>query len=206
MTGDEASSPVPFAQMNTLRTPQGTFRIQVHPRARHLRIVLRPFAPPAVTIPPGAGEPVVRRFLAEKNDWIQRYQNLQCSREERTLERIRQVGRGFPEEIDTRLGGLFESLARANQLEYRRLSFRQQRTRWGSCSSKGHISLNRALILLPRNLQDYVCLHELIHVEMPHHRSAFWKRLKEVLPDLSGARKELGTYAIPPGHFFIRGV
>ncbi len=60
---------------------------------------------------------------------------------------------------------------------FKRVSIRNQRGRWGSCSGNGTISLNWRLLLLPPALQDYVILHELAHTREMNHSSKFWDQL-----------------------------
>ena len=57
------------------------------------------------------------------------------------------------------------------------VSIREQSTRWGSCSHKNNISLNLKLILLPKELVDYVMLHELVHTRIHNHSKNFWAEL-----------------------------
>ncbi len=64
-----------------------------------------------------------------------------------------------------------------------RIQVRDQRSRWGSCSARGTISLNWRLVMMPRDVADYVILHELTHVRHPHHGPAFWRELACVCPD-----------------------
>ncbi|MBO2517192.1 MAG: metal-dependent hydrolase [Clostridiales bacterium] len=71
-----------------------------------------------------------------------------------------------------------------------KLSFRFQKTRFGSCTSKGgNISLNCLLVLMPRELQDYVIVHELCHIRHPDHSPAFWKEVEKYCPDCKELRK-----------------
>ena len=60
---------------------------------------------------------------------------------------------------------------------YNRLSFRSQKTRWGSCSAKNNISLNIKLVNLPEELIEYVILHELVHTKIKNHQEEFWNEL-----------------------------
>ena len=67
-----------------------------------------------------------------------------------------------------------------------RLSWRNQKTRWGSCSSNGNFSLNVRLLFLPTELVDYVFAHELTHLDHPDHSPHFWNALEAMWP---GARE-----------------
>lgn len=81
------------------------------------------------------------------------------------------------------LGSSLARLATAHGFSYAKLSVRFQRTRWGSCSHKGNISLNAGLLFLPENLARYIVLHELCHTRVLNHSQAFWKILFSVEPD-----------------------
>lgn len=85
-----------------------------------------------------------------------------------------------------------------NQLNFKigRISIRNQRTRWGSCSSKGNLNFNSRLIKLPLELVDYVVVHELCHLKQLNHSRAFWALVGEVLPNFKHLRRQLKTYHI----------
>jgi len=78
--------------------------------------------------------------------------------------------------------------------EFNRLFIREQKTRWGSCSSRGNISLNWKLIKAPVSVSDYVILHELAHTEIMNHSAAFWQRVEALVPDYKEAKLWLRTH------------
>jgi len=78
------------------------------------------------------------------------------------------------------------------------ISVRAQRTRWGSCSRAGRISLNWRLMMLPAVLVDYVIAHELCHLSYMNHGEEFWDLLAGGVPDHASLRAELRR-AWPPG-------
>ena len=73
-------------------------------------------------------------------------------------------------------------LSKEFNLPFNKAGVRGQRTRWGSCSAQGTISINRNLLFLPRNLVRYVLIHELVHTVQLDHSQKFWKLLLEREP------------------------
>lgn len=80
------------------------------------------------------------------------------------------------------LGHRAEVFARLMALQPTGLSFRCQRTRWGSCSSNGRISLNWRLVAAPLAVLDYVVIHEIAHLKFPNHSARFWNLVAEFCP------------------------
>ena len=68
------------------------------------------------------------------------------------------------------------------KLSYNRVSIKQQKTRWGSCSIKRNINLNRNLMLMPPGVVDYVLHHELVHLKVLNHSATFWQELGSLFP------------------------
>ena len=71
------------------------------------------------------------------------------------------------------------------------IRIRDQKTRWGSCSSKGNLNFNWRLMLAPPRVLDYVVVHELCHRKEMNHSKAFWNAVEMVLPDYKELRKWL---------------
>jgi predicted metal-dependent hydrolase len=76
-----------------------------------------------------------------------------------------------------------ESYAERLDVEYAQLKLRNQRTRWGSCSTGGTISLNWRLVMAPEEIIDYLIVHELAHLTEHHHGAEFWALIEEYVPD-----------------------
>ena len=98
-------------------------------------------------------------------------------------------------ELGTQLGRLAAEMG----LTYSRLTIRQQRSRWGSCSRAGSINLNLKLLFLPPDLVQYVLVHELCHLLEPNHSPRFWQRVGLWLPEYASRRRALreATRCVP---------
>ena len=86
-------------------------------------------------------------------------------------------------------------LAHQGDFYYSKIRISSARTRWGSCSMQGTISLNIALMTIPKHLSDYVILHELAHTDYMSHSPEFWNRVAQVCPRYKQCRKELKDYS-----------
>lgn len=75
-----------------------------------------------------------------------------------------------------------------------RVSVRNQRTRWGSCSRRGTISLNWRLVQLPDFVRDYIILHELMHLREMNHSARYWRHVEEACPDYRDAEAWLKSH------------
>lgn len=118
-------------------------------------------------------------IVESKSDWIAERKEQQKNKKRFTLEEItdykhtaKQV---FPERIN-----YYERLIGVQAGQIR---IKDQKTRWGSCSSKGNINLNWRLILAPEEVMDYVIIHELCHLKEMNHSKAFWELVEQICPD-----------------------
>ncbi|MCA1778427.1 MAG: M48 family metallopeptidase [Xanthomonadaceae bacterium] len=81
--------------------------------------------------------------------------------------------------------------ARRLDLHFGKVSWRHQKTRWASCSSRRNISLNIRLLFLPVELVDYVFVHELAHLDHPNHSPLFWACVERFMPEYRERLKAL---------------
>jgi predicted metal-dependent hydrolase len=80
--------------------------------------------------------------------------------------------------------------------KYNAVSFRYQKTRWGSCSSNNNISLNLKLLALPEDLIDYVLIHELVHTKVHNHSKQFWDELNKYVINAKKISSRLRRYEL----------
>ena len=135
-------------------------------------------------------------FIRQKEYWVQkhlaRFENQRKAQPAAGLPPLSDKDRAryidTARDIFTRKAAYY---ARIMNVSYGRISIREQKTRWGSCSSKGNLNFNWRLILAPENVLDYVVVHELAHLREMNHSKAFYAIVESALPDYRGARKWL---------------
>ncbi len=84
-----------------------------------------------------------------------------------------------------------EALAAAHGLRVARVTIRNQRSRWGSCSPNGAIALNFRLVQVPPEVRDYVLVHELMHLRQQNHSRRFWRLVEAACPAFRDAERWL---------------
>jgi predicted metal-dependent hydrolase len=84
-----------------------------------------------------------------------------------------------------------QELAAGHNLTVARVTIRNQRSRWGSCSRRGVIALNFRLVQMPPAVCDYVLLHELMHLRQQNHSRRYWRLVEAVCPEYREAERWL---------------
>ena len=162
-----------------------------HPTARRYVIRVRPDGSVRVTVPRWGSRRYAELFAEQQQAWIERQRaQISESRADRagyTPEAVTEFRRQAARELPERL----RCLAAHHGLTVSRISVRNQRSRWGSCSPSGHICLNWRLVLMPDTVRDYVLIHELMHLRRLDHSRHFWRLVAHACPDYERARQWL---------------
>lgn len=138
----------------------------------------------------------IRRFVERQSGWIGKHCEIIRKRQEErggeaeavlTREEINRLAERALAYIPERVA-LFAPIVKVS---YGRITIRNQRSRWGSCSGKGNLNFNCLLMLMPPEVIDYVVVHELCHRREMNHSADFWRLVEEVLPDYKKHRQWL---------------
>jgi predicted metal-dependent hydrolase len=146
-----------------------------------------------VTVPRWGSKREAAAFAEREHAWIEKQrarvagQRAVPAREAMPKEVERELRNRAKRELPSRL----LELAARHALTVTRVSVRNQRWRWGSCSRNGHICLNWRLVQMPDAVRDYVMIHELMHLRRMDHSKKFWKLVAEACPDYEAARRWL---------------
>ena len=168
-----------------------------NPSSRSLRLSVEPFKGLQVKMPPRFSHKKALVFIESKREWIMSALKGMEETENLSIKFFSETPQPKPQEIRHSLSTRLSEIAQLHGFEYGKVSIRNQKSRWGSCSSANNISLNQKLYFLPPHLRDYVLLHELAHTEQKNHSPAFWSILHKVLGRVATQRmrRELRQYA-----------
>lgn len=169
-------------------------------RARRYVIRVRPDGTVRVSVPRGGSRREALAFAERERDWIDRERRRVADEQAlaRSLAPPPEVERALRAKAVRELPARVAELADRHGLAVARVSVRNQRWRWGSCSRAGHICLNWRLVIMPDWVRDYVILHELMHLRRLDHSPRFWKLVAAACPHYEAARAWLRQYAKRP--------
>lgn len=153
-------------------------------------VAIRVNADLSVTVraPRRATKKDINRILKEKEKWIlehieklrERKAEYEANQQYRlTEDEIYELSEKAREIIPNRVRYFAELVG----VSYGRITIRNQKTRWGSCSSKGNLNFNCLLMMAPAKVLDYVVVHELCHRKEMNHSKEFWSEVERILPD-----------------------
>lgn len=168
-----------------IRSNRKTVAIQVNP---DLSVTLR--------VPRRITQRDIQKILKEKEGWILKH--IEVVRQKRAAFEAAMPERLTKEEIHALADKALryipertEHYAKQIGVDYGGITIRCQKTRWGSCSSKGNLNFNCLLMLTPPEIIDYVVVHELCHRKQMNHSKDFWLEVEKVLPDYKDRKKWL---------------
>lgn len=162
-------------------------------RARHINLSVKPFQGVRVAVPLRVSLRQAEAVARSRTAWLRKHLDRVATIEKQALE----FNAGNP--IDA-AGARNTIVKRLHELAERhgfvpgKITIRNQKTRWGSCSSNHNISLNMRVAQLPTDLMDYIILHELVHTRIRNHGVQFWKELGKLIRHPKKVDRKLNQY------------
>jgi len=153
---------------------------------RTLSMEVKPDGTVMIKAPKFVSDAEIGRFVSSRSGWIEKtvkkvlVKNAGLSEVERMTDTELRV---LKRKARAMIMPLVEEYADLMGVTYGTVSIRAQKTRWGSCSSKGNLNFNCLLALCPEGVMRYVVVHELSHRRHMNHSKAFWSMVEEYMPD-----------------------
>ena len=169
----------------------------IRSKRKTLAIEIRPDMRVVVRAPEKIPQNEIMKFVEEKQNWIKKHlvqmhfkaEEIKKQKKEPALtnadiEKLCQKALSvIPDKV--------KYYAEIMGVTYGRITIRNQKTRWGSCSSKGNLNFNCLLMLMPDKVLDYVVVHELCHLKQMNHSKKFWMEVERYMPDSKNYKKWL---------------
>lgn len=164
------------------------FQVKKHSRSKRMTMTIRGDGTVGITLPRFVPIPTAKIFAKKNLDWVKQKLTLVVTKPSlvspKDVSAVRIKARNL---VRDRL----EYFNQFYGYSYSRITIRDQKSRWGSCSSSGTLSFNYRLALIPQELADYVVVHELCHLKEMNHSSRFWNLVSRTIPNYRKRRAEL---------------
>ena len=175
-----------------------SYTLKRNRRSRHLRLAVGVDCKVTVTAPHFANTKIIENFITEKSEWIQgRIDHY------KTFTPLIQDSRAsYMEHKELARIVAHKKVSQFNEFynfAYNKISIKNQKTCWGSCSKKGNLNFNYKIALLPEELADYVVVHEICHLKEFNHSKSFWDLVSQTIPDYMKKRKALSKVGVIAG-------
>lgn len=125
-------------------------------------------------------------FISEKSAWIEKHFKIMQEREKKLEQTEPYTDEEIKELADQALAVIPQKVKYYADLigvDYGRITIRNQKTRWGSCSSQGNLNFNCLLMQFPDEVIDYVVIHELCHRKQMNHSRQFYEEIEKIMPE-----------------------
>ncbi|MBD3245005.1 MAG: DUF45 domain-containing protein [Candidatus Moranbacteria bacterium] len=161
-------------------------------RAKNIRLTVNQKGQLIATLPWIARKKTLENFIFKKSSWIFKKINEVKNMKPGLLDRgdrkdyFKNKQRAY-DLVKEKL----EKYNRFYNFSYRKIYIRNQKTRWGSCSSMGNLNFNWRIVLLDEVYADYLIVHELCHLKQLNHSKKFWALVQRTIPRYKILRKEM---------------
>lgn len=169
------------------------YTLRRNPRTKKLRLCVYPDGSLTASAPKRLSIGEVESFILEKSRWIMEKLAVMKRRENNPLfhKSSKEEYKKYKKQAKELAAWKLRMFNEAYGFQYKKISIRNQKTRWGSCSEKGTLSYNYKITLLPEKYADYIIVHELCHLGEFNHSRRFWDLVSKTIPDFRAMRKEL---------------
>lgn len=168
------------------------YTLKVSKRAKRMRLAVYCDGSCVVTIPRALPQTMIEKFLIRKSQWV--LDKIDYFRSVKTNTWKVNDKEDFLKHKDQALILAETRVAHFNKFykySWNKITIKNQKTRWGSCSKRGNLNFNYKIALLPAHMADYIIVHELCHLGEFNHSRKFWNLVAKAMPNYLEIRNEL---------------
>ena len=161
-------------------------------RAKRMRLTIYCAGDFVVTKPFRLSEKLTEQFIKQKADWIlSKLEYLKKFKNNSLFINNKNNFLKHKEEALNFISARIDLYNKIYKFDFNKISIRNQKTRWGSCSKKKNLNFNYKILFLPKEAADYIVVHELCHLKEFNHSIKFWNLVAKVIPNYLEIRKNL---------------
>lgn len=175
----------------TLKNQDISYTLHQNHGTKRLRLSVRHDGSILISAPIFLKETIIENFIQAKKDWLLS-QIISLKNKEKLI-----TPKGHKNYIKHKNEALLLITERIKKLnlkynfQYNKISIKNQKTLWGSCSKNGNLNFNYKIIFLPSEIQDYIIIHELCHLKELNHSPNFWNLVTQELPEYKSIKIKL---------------
>jgi predicted metal-dependent hydrolase len=168
------------------------YTVKVSNKARAVRLAVYPDGSVVLTVPRNLKPGVAEKFLREKAGWVRKkIEKFKNAPQRLSAEDTKKEYLQFKQAALVLVQDRVKEYNTHYNLRPGKVSIKNAKTRWGSCSKQGNLSFNYKIVKLPETLQNYLVVHELCHLKEFNHSAKFWDMVSETIPNWKELRKAL---------------
>lgn len=174
----------------------------IRSKRRSMAIQIRTDGSVVVRVPMHASDRAIKRFVSAHARWIADNRGQMFERRKKLADNPYDIpaweslSAADKKIAKQKIMEHVDYYSRRMEIDYGSISMRNQKSRWGSCSSKGNLNFNYRLAYLPEELLDYVVVHELAHRRHMDHSAAFWEEVETYYPAYKKCRQMLNDISL----------
>ena len=169
---------------------QVDYQLRSSGKARHVRIAIFPDGRVVVTKPIRVSVTRVAEFVAAKSAWIEK--KIDFLKNRKSIPLAPALSKSDALAI---VKNRIEFYNRHYKFDYGKVSIKNHKSLWGSCSARMTLNFNLRITQLSQNQADYIIVHELCHLQEMNHSEKFWALVSQTVPDYKRIRQELKQYS-----------
>lgn len=168
------------------------YTIKKSKRAKRMRLAVYCDGSVVVTTPFGISQAIIEKFMTDKKQWLIDKINFFKSVDNKAVQIFSKSDYlKHKKEALKLVNDRIEFFNSNNNFIFNKISIKDQKTKWGSCSKNKNLNFNYKIMFLPKKQQDYIIIHELCHLKEFNHSRKFWSLVEKIMPNYLEIKKEL---------------
>lgn len=167
--------------------------LKISKRSRRIRLTIHQDGKFIVSAPYFTDQKIIEDFIIKKSEWILQKINY-FKNKNININFIRGNKKDYKKYKDIARKIVEQKIEKFNKIysfKFKRVSIKNQKTRWGSCSKRENLNFNYKIAMIPDKMADYIVIHELCHLGEFNHSQRFWNLVSKAMPEYLEVRKSL---------------